>query len=494
MNTRDNDPRDSAPADSAPADDARDGATTADDVSDNNLVGGAVHDERLSDPAYERLSAGDPAVAAEPDLAVIKAKVDASTATILASAPAQGATAGTAPATPAPVVDLAAQRAARRPARWLQVAAAAVGVVAVGGGAFIAGQHVSSSPISAEAPSANSGLVSGPAGPSAPEGPSGAGGFAAGAPGEGANKASADSASSMVGPGSGGRTVFTSSGLSDAAGSGQAWGYDAASTFSAETAARLAAALGVSGDPSLNYGSWHVGSLDWTAAALDLSSDGTTSFYFSDPAFNPWVENSSTTGATPEAATAALTDVMTALGVDPAGFTITVDSTQDPHITSVSATSVQAAGTSAGTWSAAVTTDGLYSLNGSLAPLVDLGTYAVVSPQAAVERLGDERFGATQDFSAFDEGAVPATRDMVSVLPDDPTAIPTLPGTPAPGAAFAWPVANVTITAATLGTSTYYQPDGSVTLLPTYTLTGSDGSSWTVLAVADAHLDFAATS
>lgn len=478
MNTRDNDPRDTTPAD---------------DVSDNSLVGGAVRDERLSDPAYERLSADDPAVAAEPDLVVIKAKVDAA---ILASAAGPGATADTAPTTQAPVVDLAAQRAARRPARWLQVAAAAVGVVAVGGGAFIAGQHTSTTPISADAPSVsqNSGLVSGPAGTSAPEGPSGAGGFAAGAQVEGADKTSADSARSMAGPGSGGRTVFTSSGLSDAAGSGQAWGYDAASTFSAETAARLAAALGVSGDPTLDYGSWHVGSLDWTAAALDLSSDGTTSFYFSDPAFNPWVENSSTTGATPEAATAALTDAMTALGVDPAGFTITVDDTQDPHVTSVSATSVQAAGAWAGTWSAAVTTDGLYSLNGSLAPLVDLGTYAVVSPQVAVERLGDERFGAAQDFSAYDGGADPATRDMLTVLPDDPAAIPTLPGTPAPGAAFAWPVANVTITAATLGTSTYYQTDGSITLLPTYTLTGSDGSAWTVLAVADAHLNFAATS
>lgn len=442
-------------------------------------------DERLSDPAFEGLSGGDPAAATEPDLTVIKAKVDAA----IAAPPTVAA--GTAPeGTPGrvgdtAVVDLAAQRATRRAPRWLQVAAAAVGVVAVGSGAFLAGQHSSTGPVTADVPatSQEGGVVAlAPAGPGTADGFSTARGTSSVQ-----NAAAADYFTSF------GRTVFVSAGLSDATSSGPAWGFDAAASFSAETAARLAAAFGVSGDPVLDYGSWHVGSADWTAAAVDLYSDGLTSFYFSDPALSPWAEGATTSAVTAEVATAALTDAMTALGVDPADYQITADAGQDPLVTTVSATPLVNGEQGDSAWSATVTTAGLADLNGTLATLVDLGTYDVVSPQVAVDRLGDARFGATRSFGADDDLAVEMARDMTvdpAGAADDPAALPTLPGAATPGASFAWPVSNVTIITAELGTGTYYQPDGSVALLPTYTLTGADGSGWTVVAVADAHLDF----
>ena len=455
-----------------------------------------LSDEHPSDTAFDRLRATDPAASAEPDAAVIRAKVDAPVAGAPTAHTAPAGAPTTAPAvetTPA-VVDLAEQRRTRRPARWLQVAAAAAGIVAVGGGAFFAGQQSADTPVTAQSSDARD--ATGPASPEGPavDGASPALGFSAeaqpGARDEAKSTAAMDTAGYFFG-----RTVFTSSGLSDAApAAAQAWGYDPSTTFSAETAARVAAALGVDGDPALQYGSWHVGSTDWTTPTVDLSSDSQTSFYYSDPTIQPWMEGSTATGVPADEAVAALTAVMTELGLDPAGYTITPDD-QDPSATSVMATPAQAVDGN-GSWYASVTTEGMANLSGALAPRVDLGTYDVVSPQTAVDRLSDERFGAAQSGIAYAAGDVGVARgmDSMTAVPDDPAAVPTLPAAPVAGAAIAWPVTTVTITEATLTTASYVQPDGSVVLLPTYTLTGSDTSVWTVLAIADAHVDFAATS
>jgi hypothetical protein len=50
-------------------------------------------------------------------------------------------------------------------------------------------------------------------------------------------------------------------------------------------------------------------------------------------------------------------------------------------------------------------------------------------------------------------------------------------------------VAQVTIVKADLGIAQYYEPNGSIVLLPTYQLTGSDKSTWTVIALDKSALD-----
>lgn len=83
------------------------------------------------------------------------------------------------------------------------------------------------------------------------------------------------------------------------------------------------------------------------------------------------------------------------------------------------------------------------SLNGSLAPLVDLGEYEVVSPAEAVLRLSDPRFGSSGGgYYPMDGGDV--------VMMDTPRA-PEVPGPVTPGARIGWPVAQVAITDARLG-------------------------------------------
>ena len=49
---------------------------------------------------------------------------------------------------------------------------------------------------------------------------------------------------------------------------------------------------------------------------------------------------------------------------------------------------------------------------------------------------------------------------------------------------------EIGVTDAELGLAQYWQPDGSVLMLPSYTVTGEDGSTWSVLAVEDEYVQF----
>jgi hypothetical protein len=140
------------------------------------------------------------------------------------------------------------------------------------------------------------------------------------------------------------------------------------------------------------------------------------------------------------------------------------------------------------TWSFTIVADGVQALYGFLAPLVDLGEYPVIGAASAVERLGDPRFGPSS--GAVMPFARAETADAASsTVAPDPSAEPTVPATVRPGAAIDWPVQHVTITSARLGVSQVTQADGGALLVPAYELTGSDGSVWSVIAVAEESLD-----
>ncbi|MEV0892038.1 hypothetical protein [Promicromonospora sp. NPDC050262] len=102
-----------------------------------------------------------------------------------------------------------------------------------------------------------------------------------------------------------------------------------------------------------------------------------------------------------------------------------------------------------------------------------LGTYPVVSEEAAVERLGDPRFA-------------PAARGAGQPGSDGDASAEA----PAPGGPIAWPVEDVTIVSAVLTEVRYTLPDGAVLLVPAYDLSDAAGSSWTVIAVDEELLDF----
>ncbi|MGY4643955.1 hypothetical protein [Cellulomonas sp. URHB0016] len=503
------------------------------------------------DPAFARLRAADPAAGAEPDLARVRSALagvtgsaaagaggatDATGATQAATAataataaaaaePVGAAQAAAAHGDDAPVVEeitvdeLAAARARRRPARWLQVAAAVAGIAAIGSAGYLVGTA-----------RADTTQTAGTAEPAiAPAGPVGApeGAQDSAAVGS-APFAATDKASAWYG----GRTVFSSRGLSDEGASGKAWALDAASVYSAATVGHLAEVLQVPGEPVQQYGTWIVGPQDGSGPSVSLAADGAASVTYYDPTRDPWScvrsapdeiqkldpeqgdgnEGSAGSAVAPVAppvdvpspcaagtasapgaddAKAQARDLLSALGLDPAGYELEVVDPGTSQAASVSAYQVVDGARTGMTWSFTVLADGVQSMWGSLAPLVDLGSYDVVSPAEAVERLGDARFG----FSSG--GVMPlamtargAAEGAMSDMMPAPETTPTVPATPTAGARLGWPVQEVEITSARLGVAPATLPGGASVLVPTYELSSADGSTWSVIAVVDDRLDF----
>ncbi|TRW43971.1 hypothetical protein FJ693_15630 [Georgenia yuyongxinii] len=326
------------------------------------------------------------------------------------------------------------------------------------------------------------------------------------------------------------RTVFRSSGLSDASGTATAWTFDAGAAFTAERVAAVAAALGVSGEPRLQDGLWQVGANDGTAPSLQLYPDGQANLSYYDPTADPYTcretlpadggapagdgegsvgaETCTTPdlGPAPDAdtATARTRDLLAAAGLDPAAFEYEVPDHGDEPMTTVMAHQVVDGQRTGLQWFVALSGKGVQSASGALAPLVPLGEYAVVSPTAAVARLTDPRFGSLGGVSILAESAAlradqapaaggsaaeqaPAPDDAISTEPAQPQGPPAAA---TPGAPVAWPVREVTLTQARLGVAQYTTPSGTTLLVPAYELS-SGQESWSVVALAEAALDLA---
>ncbi|WHP16937.1 hypothetical protein [Cellulomonas sp. ES6] len=480
------------------------------------------------DEAFARLRAADPAADARLDAGALRAEVARRTAGD-GAAPRDGADV---PPDGATVTTLAG----RRRSRWLQVAAVGVGAALLAGGGGYA--------IGAAGDGGDD--LAGTAGPIV-LGQGGATGLSGAADGP---ETAAGADAMRIAPGFGsGRAEFTAQGLPDDAGTAHAWALDAASVFSAETVARVAAALGVTGEPRLQWGAWTVGPDDGSGPSVSLQPDGTASISYYDPTRDPWACTASaadepglpeagggtegaegtdgtdgTDGTAPapgdvatiepglvdpgvpvdpsascdpaaggdaptgDAAVAAARDLLAELGVDPDGFVYEVADAGTPRASTVLADQVVDGQRTGLAWNLTLVDGGVQSLYGGLAPLVDLGEYPVVGAATAAARLEDPRFGGGWG------GVMPLARAEASddaAVTADPSADPTVPPTATPGAAIAWPVQHVTLTGARLGVTVLYQPDGAALLVPAYELTDTDGGTWSVVAVAEEQLDFA---
>jgi hypothetical protein len=458
------------------------------------------------DPAFEALRAADPAAHVSPDTTAL----DAAVRSRLGERPGEqsGEQSGE------PSDELAAARSARRPHRWLAVAAVAAGALAVGSAGYALGDRAD----------ADLTAAGGETSAVAPAEGGGQGGAVGSAPAD-ARSADAESAASL--PWYGGRTVFTAQGLSDEPGRADAWAYDPAPAYSAETAARVATALGLQGEPRLEGGTWTVGPLDGTGPNLALQPDGIASVSYFDPTRDPYgcpapvpegdvategggsdpavIEpdvpacTQTDLGEAPQgdAAAARAREVLTGTGVDPDAYEYEVQDAGTPSAAFVSAHETIGGQRTGMVWSITLVGDGVQSMYGSLAPLVPLGTYDVISENDAVDRLADPRFGPSlggpvlADDAAVREPAAELTAPDAGVAaPGFPGADGTPPAAVQPGSPFAWPILEVTLTGARLGLAQHTHPDGATVLLPSYELSGDDGSVWSVVAVADSGLDF----
>jgi hypothetical protein len=271
----------------------------------------------------------------------------------------------------------------------------------------------------------------------------------------------------------------------------------------------LAAALGVKGTAAVKDGAWAAGPQDGTAPYLSVGLDGTLSFFYSNPQIAPWacVPEAETTlpcapkaaGAlpSPDAAIDALRSLIDASGRDAEAFQYAAEAVEGSVTQSAQAWPTVDGQRVDQPWTLELASDGIVSASGSLASLVGLGDYAVVSEKEAFERLSDPRFGARMtnlpialrvqatDAQATDAQATATAESPAWVPPTEP------PATPSAGQALSWPVHHVDIVSARLGLASQWQPDGSVLVVPAYEFTDAEGGTWSVIAVADSKLDFA---
>lgn len=303
------------------------------------------------------------------------------------------------------------------------------------------------------------------------------------------------------------RAVFVASGLPSETASVEAFGYDPTGVASADTAAEIAGALGIEGDPVAHPGYWMVG--DPSGRTVSVYDDGTASLSYTDPGLDPWACASeggeiepdggdgggsdgfggcASDGVGPVDPAATAQEFLTSIGVDTTSLEIVVDYSEG-GAAGVSAYLPDVDRSMGGQWTLTVGSEGVYSAWGWLAPRSSLGGYDTISATDAVERLMDPRFGATNGLMplAADGGAELSSAD--APVSDEPS--PAGPVEPVqPGGTIPWPVTTHTITGAELTLGTYALPDGAVVLLPTWLLTADDGGTWTVVALTEAGLDF----
>lgn len=434
------------------------------------------HDDRL-DP-LERLRAADPAAGLEPRTGF--------TDEVVARAAAEGPDATS--DAPAPVADLASERARRR-RRWLPIAAAAASIAIVGGAGYWAGATTAGPTVVAGGAAPPISLQSGADGSGAQ--PS-LGGDALSSGTEQSKMSGMGGAADLMYPYGFGRNSFHASGLSTAEGGALAYSFDARQVSDAESVGALAAALGFEGAPELRDGSWVVGPQDGTAPSLWVGLDGTASFSYFDPGLNPWKCSEDGTACEPSgelpseaAALEALRSLITASGRDVGAFEFTSETWEGAVTRTAQAWPVVDGQRLDQAWSVELAAGGLASASGALAPIVELGEYPVVSEQEGFERLSDPRFGAQNLVMPM---AAREGEAMTSEVWAPPTEAPE---PPAPGTSVSWPVNDVEIVSARLGLASQWQPDGSVIVVPAYEFADAAGGTWSVIAVAESKLDFA---
>lgn len=310
-------------------------------------------------------------------------------------------------------------------------------------------------------------------------------------------------------PGAGGadRTEFSQVGLSTAVpDDGQVSAINPTATGAALSS--LAAVVGIDGElmdtSDGGWESWIIGPQDGTGRSAHL--DGTGGLVMSDPTLaqdDAVCESRNRTEpgagmpvepcATPtppsqldrSVAETTMRSVLDAAGLDSAAYSITweeeaFDGDQswamaDPGwLPTPAPDSQQLVQPAQGLWTFHWDGDVLADFNGKVAELTPAGTYPLLSPAQAVDRLSDPRFA-------------PPTRVGWSV--DGSAFAPSPPGA-FTGGPIPWPVAQRVITSAELQQAALTLADDVILLAPTYVLRTDDGNAWQVNALADAAYNF----
>lgn len=260
--------------------------------------------------------------------------------------------------------------------------------------------------------------------------------------------------------------------LSDDSGSAPGYRLVNQGISGAQVAGILATTFGLTGSAVRTDTGWEVGTAD--GPRVTVIDDALYTWTYDDPA-----RMASPAGEpfAPADAIAATTATLTSIGVSLTSVEFELGAADGR--TAVSAWQLVGEQRTQLGWRMVFDTDGtIVSASGFSSGFQAVPDYPVVGAATAVARSRQ----------------VPWTSIPASPI-TGPTDASELPAAPAPATAelplVDLPMSEVDVLAAELGLAQYWQPDGSVLLLPSYILTGADGSTWSLLAVADSAVRFA---
>lgn len=328
---------------------------------------------------------------------------------------------------------------------------------------------------------------------------------------------------SMIYPGYG-VTLLPADDLVDVPGTAVGYRLDASDVDPEALAEQLAAVFGVSGAPVRQDYGWAVGPVDGSGPAIWIGDDGMVSWSYSDPTRDPWAcaggvtpepapaDGASSDGASsdsgsvepgaPESckpavepiserdAVRAARKVLNGLGVsdDPAaGIDIEWEASSDDYTTSVTAWQRVEGQRTQLAWSFTFAGEQIAWANGFAAGLEAIPAYPIVGAKTAVLRSSDPKyasFGPTPLDGVIameaDAGTATSSSSTPSVRTSNPERVQVW-----------WDPATVTSAEQTL--AQYWQPDGTLLILPAYRLTTADDrGTWAVIAVAETAVEFVA--
>lgn len=310
-------------------------------------------------------------------------------------------------------------------------------------------------------------------------------------------------------------------------------------------AKQLASTLGLAGSPVRQDYGWVVGSTDGIGPSLWVSDDATVSWSFSNPQASPWTcaadPSSTSTSATPGSQDPASADVSVgSTGASSPGFNpgppdscepaappmrvqeaqsraeaivkslgVTADagpavgieweSGSDAYTTWVTGWHLVEGQRTQLSWSFTFSDRELAWASGVSASVVKLADFPVLGARSAVERSSDPRFAAFGPMPSYDGGVIPmaearAGNDVAPAVGS--AASGSTQGTPATDTRAEGTRVRVwwdpaVATSATPALSQYWEPEGTLLMLPAYRLeTADDRGVWTVISVDSTFVDF----
>ncbi|MFZ9986567.1 MAG: hypothetical protein ACO3ID_03135 [Candidatus Nanopelagicales bacterium] len=309
--------------------------------------------------------------------------------------------------------------------------------------------------------------------------------------------------------------------LSDEAGTAPGYRLDSADIDIRALAKRLAESFDVSGEPTRQDYGWTVGSLDGTGPSIWIGDDATVSWSYSDPSQDPWscgvieepqpvdpdsggsTDASAGEPCTPEVAPMGQREalrearrILSGLGVADQsvdGVDVEWETGGDDYTTWVTAWQRVDGQRTQLSWSFTFAGEDVAWANGFAAGLEQVPSYPIVGARTAVTRSSDPKFSAFGP-TPLDYGiAVPlaeAREDATTSASATSESSPAPSGDPRRVQVWWDPMVAVS---AERSLAQYWQPDGTLLILPAYRVTTADDrGTWAIIAVAETAIDFIA--